>query len=461
MRESWGQGRTKVLLISQDVVGAKMAGPGIRYWELSRVLAAHCQVTLAAPVTEPLPRVPWRVHPLSFQKSAELDPLLAEADVVVSSGFMLYHYPQLEEMRTPWVVDMYIPFPTEGLAHYASHPMEGQLSAHRANSEMFWRFMTRGDFFLCASERQRDLYLGMLAALGRLNPWTFSQDPSLRRLIDVVPFGLPQEPPVHRKAVLKGVQKGIGREDKVILWGGGIWDWLDPLTLIRAVELLRDREDLRLYFLGRQHPFSSQVPEMAMYKRAKALSDALGLTGRRVFFGEWVPYEERANYLLEADVGVSLHSAGVEARFAFRTRVLDYIWAGLPMVLSEGDELAQFAQEHGLGIVVPPQDTNAVAEALLTLLEEGREARKARFSEAARIFSWKKVARPLVAFCSSPQPAVDRQKGYSVLFTEAAREGLTLQRARERVAELEELVQAYERGRFIRLMAWLKRVFGK
>ena len=52
-----------------------------------------------------------------------------------------------------------------------------------------------GDFFLCASERQRDFWIGALHTAGRINPQTYAADPTLRSLIDVVPFGLPDEPP--------------------------------------------------------------------------------------------------------------------------------------------------------------------------------------------------------------------------------------------------------------------------
>ena len=38
----------------------------------------------------------------------------------------------------------------------------------------------RGDFFLCASERQRDLWLGHMSALGRVNFATYAQDNTLR-----------------------------------------------------------------------------------------------------------------------------------------------------------------------------------------------------------------------------------------------------------------------------------------
>ncbi|HYZ08436.1 MAG TPA: hypothetical protein VE709_07600, partial [Pseudonocardiaceae bacterium] len=37
--------------------------------------------------------------------------------------------------------------------------------------------LRRGDFFLCASERQRHFWLGHLAAIGRLSPTLYDADP--------------------------------------------------------------------------------------------------------------------------------------------------------------------------------------------------------------------------------------------------------------------------------------------
>ena len=45
-----------MLVIATDVVGERMAGPGIRAWELSRALAREHEVTLAA--AAPLPAAP-------------------------------------------------------------------------------------------------------------------------------------------------------------------------------------------------------------------------------------------------------------------------------------------------------------------------------------------------------------------------------------------------------------------
>ena len=52
-----------------------------------------------------------------------------------------------------------------------------------------------GDCFLCATERQRDMYLGALLAAGGVAPALADADPTLRGLLRVVPFGLPGEPP--------------------------------------------------------------------------------------------------------------------------------------------------------------------------------------------------------------------------------------------------------------------------
>src|SRR5207244_1616744 len=82
------------------------------------------------------------------------------------------------------------------------------------------------------------------------------------------------------KQVLKGVVPGIREADFVLLWGGGIWNWFDPLTLIRAVaRIAGQRDDVKLFFLGVRHP-DPLIEEMAMAAQAVALADELGLTGR-------------------------------------------------------------------------------------------------------------------------------------------------------------------------------------
>ena len=445
----------RVLLLCQDVVGPRMAGSGIRAWNLARVLAPHCEVTLAAPTSGDVPLEGFRVLPVTLDDPTEIDASLAAAEVVISNGNMLHDYPQLERLAVPWVVDAYVPTPSEALAANRHRDAAERLAGHAVDTRTVSRFLARADFVLCASERQRDLYLGILASSGRLNPYVFDADPTLRALIDVVPYGLSAEPPRHTRRVLRGVVPGIGDADRVLLWGGGVWNWFDPLTLLRALEIVvRIRPDVRLCFPGTRHPYAARIPDMEMRARAAELSDALGLTGRHVFFGEWAAYDDRPNYLLEADIGVSLHPAGIEAHFAFRTRMLDYIWAGLPMVVTDGDIFAEWVRADGLGYVVAPGDVEGVAEALLGLLGEtdARAARAPAFARRAAALSWERVARPLVDFCRAPRPAPDRAAGYRLEGgeEEALRRALEASRAREEA--LEALVAGYRSGRLMRAL---------
>ena len=110
---------------------------------------------------------------------------------------------------------------------------------------------------------------------------------------------------------------------------------------------------------------------MQMAIDARALADELGLAGRNVFFNEgWVDYSERQNFLLEANVGVTVHFDSAETRFSFRTRALDYLWAGLPIVATDGDAFAELIEREGLGLTVPAEDPEALEEALYRLLTD-------------------------------------------------------------------------------------------
>src|SRR5258706_8163086 len=371
-----------LLIISHELPGRNMSGPAIRYWHLAQALGGELPVTLAAPGAVDLPPGPVRLVSFEPSNARSLEAAAASSSVALVSGYLLRHYPFLAALPLPLVVDLYDPFLLENLAIDADAPPAPRAATQRIDLAVVMDQLRRGDFFLCASERQRDFWLGALAAAGRVNPYTFAADPTLRRLIAVLPFGVSDAPPQRERAVLKGVVPGIGPEDQVVYWGGGLWDWFDPLTAVRAVAALEERcPRLRLFFAGVNHP-NPAVPPMRQAAEAQRLSAALGLTGRRVFFNGWVPYAERAAYLLEADIGLSLHLDQVEARLAFRTRLLDYLWTGLNMVVTRGDSLSELFAAQGLAAAVAPGDVAGAAEALAGGLAETPAARAERQARA-------------------------------------------------------------------------------
>jgi len=400
--------RRRVLVLTMDVIAARMAGPAIRAWQIASALAAEHEVHLVT-ATDLCERSSphFEVSAVGTERMAELEEW---CDVMVVQGFALHHFPELARTRKVMVVDIYDPIHLEQLEQSRTEDAGLRRATVRLATEVLNQQLERGDYFICASPKQRDFWLGQMSAVGRINPVTYDADQNLGSLIGIVPFGLPDEPAVHQSPVMKGVIPGIGVDDEVILWGGGIYNWFDPLTLLRAIDLLRQRRpQVRLVFLGLRHP-NPGVAEMRMSIETRRLADELELTGSHVFFNEgWVPYEDRQSYLLEADIGVSTHLDHLETAFSFRTRILDYIWAAVPIVATAGDSFAELIEGERLGITVPAGDVEALESALFRALDDVELHSLFRKNLAAvrPRFAWSTVLEPLVEFCRSPRRAPD------------------------------------------------------
>ncbi len=389
----------RVLVLTDDRLGTRMAGPAIRACELVRhlrnaVAAELVSLQAVEPGWDPGFPVTGGVT------GGKLVALARGFDVLVAGGFVFAQHPELFRLGKHTVLDLYDPMLLEELAGTAGGTLDRMLYAehHRYLADQ----MRVADFMICASERQRDYWLGRLCALGRLGPEAFTDDPSARRLLGVVPFGLPTHPPVPGRKRIKGILTGVAESDRVLLWGGGIWDWLDPLTPIRAMSQRSD-SDLKLVFAGTQSP-NPTTPPMAMALRARELAAELGVLGSKVFFlDEWVPYEERGSLLLEADGGFSAHLEHLETRFSFRTRILDYLWAGLPVLTSTGDAMGDLVEGKGLGLAMEPGDVAGWLNAFNRFSDqEWQLTRAERVRTIAPTLNWERAIGPLVVYCTAP-----------------------------------------------------------
>ena len=402
----------KLLIVSNDEVGTQMAGPGIRYYHFARELSNQYEVTLVVPTLPNVPLGDFEVLQASDWRGRRFRALARTRDVVVAQTLRSWTMSDLAGADVRVIYDLYDPFLIGNLDFHAGEDVSQRYAraAFRAPTLLQEIALTTGNAFVCASERQRDFWLGMLGALGRIDPDSAAEDPSFRDLIDVVPFGLESEPPVATRRVLKGVLPGIGPDDKVLLWGGGIWNWLDPLTPIRAVHALsRKRDDVKLFFLGVRHP-NPGVHQLAMTSRAVELSKELDVYERFVFFNfGWVSYADRANYLLEADVGISSHLETLETRFSFRTRLLDYFWAALPTVATEGDVLSDLVAERQLGRAVRVGSVDDWTRAIEGLLDDPAEVERVRrnIEQTRESFAWPDVVEPLARLAALPGAALE------------------------------------------------------
>lgn len=395
-----------MLVVTNDSVDSLMAGPGIRAWELAGALSASHQVSLSA--SGNLSPIQPTLRIVAINSPARLASAVEAADTVVCSGPRLMPVLLSRLFGKRLVIDLYDPFNLEELESKADQPILRRRRRQQILDEVLRVQLLGGDFFICASERQRDYWLGALSAAGRVDPKTYDDDSTLRNLIDVVPFGLPQRPPREGDCAIKGIMPGVGKSDFVILWGGGLWGWLDPFTPIRAMAIVHTRHpDAKLVFMGTRHP-NPVIGRPPVVDKAIALADSLGLLNTAVVFNEgWVPYNERDRYLTDADLGISAHHDHLETRFAFRTRLLDYLWAGLPIVCTAGDDLGDTVQRRGLGITVADSDVEATAQAILRLREDDglRQRCRQEVSQFATCFTWEQATGPLIGYCSQHQAA--------------------------------------------------------
>ena len=338
-----------------------MAGPGIRYWEMARALErkGHSAAILSLHLEKGFS------GNLTFVGKASLSNLIQwiwRSDYVVQTGRPLSILLTFL-FRKKSIFDQYDPV----IFEFLQQKPVGWAEKFRLRAMLFlWKTRQRlilkcGQQFLVANEKQKDFLIGQLSILGYLNKLDS---------VTVLPFGLSDQKPTKTRPVLRGTK--IKDSDFLLVWGGGVWGWFDPFTLLHAlVKIKALRDDIKVYFPGIKPP-SPDSQKMTIVSRFIQETKNLDLLDSTVFVNlGWTAYEQRADYLLEADAGISLHHDSIETRFAFRTRILDYLWAGLPIIASKGDSWADDIEKRGLGLTVAPKDINALASAILTMAENG------------------------------------------------------------------------------------------
>lgn len=140
-------------------------------------------------------------------------------------------------------------------------------------------------------------------------------------------------------------------------------------TLIRTAHLLPDI-DFRLVGDG---------PER---KSLEAEAQALGLNN--MHFAGHVPFEELLSHYAWADILVAHLRDGPAFNIAQPSKVWEYMATGKPVIYAGEGEVVRIIQEHETGVCVPPDNPEALAEAIRTLLHD--PARAAALGARGRAF---------------------------------------------------------------------------
>ncbi len=389
----------RVLVMTDDVIGMAMAGSATRAWELALSLqrAGHDVRLAAAPGSQP---------PSDGGPSINPQPSWSWAQAVVAPPWSLP--PRAFLAGHLLIIDGVTPL----LAEIDAMPPSPTVTLRRRTASARLPLVAaRADAILTAGPRQVEWWSDLIR--GRFGL------PYLN-----VPFGIPDRPPPAEVGSVPGVPKDWA----MVLWWGGVWPWLDLQTLLAARARLGGA------------PVSIVVPTSDRPGRAvpgitpDSLADMATSHGLKppqvVALKHWVPYSDRHLVLNRASLVAVLHHPWEEASLSFRTRALDAVWAGVPVLLTEGGEAARQARENGWGGVVGPGDAQAAASAIRLLLGDREQARcRLAISQTRGAWTWSRVTEDLVAALEE-LPAVPRKsllpaatRAASILWRPKDREG--------------------------------------
>lgn len=410
----------KLLIITPDVVGKKMAGPGMRYVAIAKALSPMMPVTFAIGIegSQTYDFDDLAITTKTYSHVDELNKLIDDCDAIfcqfVDTNAVNYALTKGKKV----IYDLYNALPIETVGAEKISGYTTTLDKDREYTELlrYFKFCSQtGSYFVTSNERQRDWWLGYIMASRGILPSNLNKR-AMEDIIGLVPFGMEEQDPKPTGHGLRG-KYGIKDDDFVLIWGGGIWDWFDAETPIRAVaELAKTDPRIKIVFYGTVHP-NSAVGKPKAVDRAQKLAKDLNVFGTQVIFHDgWIPANERVNYLADADVAVSSHIESLETHYAFRTRILDHFWVKLPSLVTEGDWFANYIAKNDLGIVTPCLDLESTKEAILTLQKDSKRSRIIKnISDIRENWRWSETTSDLQNFLlndlqSSPQllpPSVD------------------------------------------------------
>lgn len=195
----------------------------------------------------------------------------------------------------------------------------------------------------------------------------------------VVPNGI--DPDIFRPIPQEEAQRQLGLppEGHYIVYAGSLHVWQGVDILLHAfARLISEFPNCRLLIVGGQ-----DEPNKDTYRQ---LAHELRITDYALFV-PFVPYEQSALWIAAGDVCVAPYVESYrEHGGGSPLKVYAYLSCGRPIVLSDLGEFvdADLVRQSGAGLLVPPGDAEALANALATLLsdpllreEMGRRGREA------------------------------------------------------------------------------------
>jgi glycosyltransferase involved in cell wall biosynthesis len=164
-----------------------------------------------------------------------------------------------------------------------------------------------------------------------------------------------------------------------------VWQGLD--CLLQAIpEVLKAHKNIRFLLIG-------DGPLMPKIKEAVS-----GWKGEKVVLTGSIPYQEADLYINAFDIGVAPFVKERNDGMVSPMKIRDYAACGVPIITTKIRGL-EMVNKEGIGILVPPDNSGALAKAIIKLSRDaktrdkmGKRGRKL----AEEKFSWENIAKQIL-----------------------------------------------------------------
>lgn len=327
---------------------------------------------------------------------------ISPGDAVIASIFLPPAVlRRLLDSGKPFDADFYCVGAFENLESGSSYSPRRLFQGRRRTSLRYRLLLERAERIYLSNREQLTFLGGLLFGTGHLAECSIAS--SLPEKVLFLPMGSSDEPfPVGNPYPYPKAFQGR----PVFLWGGGIWSWFDMETLLQAfAQLQKLGSPAALYFLSGKN-LSGIATQDGPVLWARQRAEELGLLGKNVCFRDGgTRREELPGFLEHCTAGIMTNPLKLESFGSWRTRLLDLLWCGKPVVTAGYDPLSEIMARNGAGLLVPASDPMALAEAIERLGQD--TALQTRFGDAsqrlAQSHRWSTVLEPWIRRLLSPE----------------------------------------------------------
>jgi len=185
--------------------------------------------------------------------------------------------------------------------------------------------------------------------------------------------------------------------ENVLIYVGGLSEERGILDLLKTINLIYKKDiPIKLLLVGR---FSNRNFEKKCieYVKSNGISDVVSFVGL-------ISHTRIAEYIYCSDFGVVLLHLIPKFHKNIPTKQFEYMACGKPVIGSDLPPISKYINDAQCGILVNPNNTTQISDAIIFLIEHPEEAKKMGMNGMKAVhdkYNWEKQGHKLILFYHS------------------------------------------------------------